>query len=68
MGASRTPVSKEIKVHERCWFMFSPDMFDRGERKFECPHGRVFMVRVVVKPIEYVVEEMVEDVEEDAGT
>lgn len=65
MGASRTPVSKAIKVHEGCLYQFSPDRFARGERRFECPHGRVFIVRVNIKPVEYVVEEkMVEEDEE----
>lgn len=63
MGASRTPVSKAIKVHEGCLYQFSPDSFDRGERMFECPHGRTFVVRVVVKPVEYAVEEKVVDAE-----
>lgn len=61
MGAARPEVTRELKMECGCWFVYSPDSFVRGERKFECRHGRVWMIRAVVAETTYVAEDVTKE-------
>lgn len=58
MGASRPEVTRELKMECGCWFAYSPDRFVRGERRYECRHGKVWLIRVVIAAPEYVAEDV----------
>lgn len=58
MGASRPAVSRELKMECGCWYQFSPDRFVRGERQFECAHGRTWRIKAIVVETTYVSEDV----------
>lgn len=58
MGASRPEVSKELKMECGCYYMYSPDRFVRGERRFECAHKRVWKIKAIPVETTYVAEDV----------
>lgn len=53
MGASRPTVSRVLKMECGCLYQYSPDRFVRGERQFECAHGRLWRIRAITSITSY---------------
>lgn len=67
MGASRPEVSRELKMDCGCYYMYSPDRFVRGERRFTCAHRRVWRISAVRSEITYTARDVTPVEDEETG-
>lgn len=67
MGASRTTISRVLRMECGCLYQYSPDIFVRGQREFTCAHGRRWRITAVTSVTSYKSEDVTPVEADDNG-